>query len=76
MLSTARDFHQQAMNIDSTKEFVGGFMSHHVPTVAAVVIGILMLVLIVKTAKFMMKILFLIVGVGLLAGACWWHSLQ
>ncbi len=62
------------MNLNSLKDFFSNLNLHHVPTGAAVLVGLVLLVLVFKAGKFLAKLLFLVVALALFAGAYWWHT--
>ena len=62
------------MNLDAIKEFFSELSARDLPTGAAALIGLVLLFLIFKTGKFFMKLVFLLIAVGLFAGAYWWHT--
>lgn len=62
------------MNLDSIKEFFSNLTAHHLPTVVAVLIGIVLLFLVFKAGKFFTKVVFFLIAAGLFAGAYWWHT--
>ena len=62
------------MNLDKIKEFFSNLGNHDLPAGVAALIGIVLLFLLFKTGKFFMKLVFLLVAVGLFAGAYWWHT--
>ena len=63
----------ETMNLDKLKEFLGKLSVHDLPLAAVVLGGIILLVLVFKSGKFLMKLVFLLIAVGLFAGAYWWH---
>jgi len=62
------------MNLDKIKDFFGDLSKHDLPTGAAVLVGIVLLLLMMKTTKIFMKLAILLVAIGLFAGAYWWHA--
>lgn len=62
------------MNLDKIKDFVSSLGTHDLPTGAAAVVGLVLLFLVFKTAKFMMKLVLFLIAASLFAGAYWWHT--
>jgi hypothetical protein len=62
------------MNLDKLKDFFNNHGLHELPTGAAALIGIVVLVLIFKAKKSMAKVILLLIAIGLFAGAYWWHN--
>jgi hypothetical protein len=63
--------------MDKIKEQITDFLkSHDTHAVAAVVIGILALLFVVRANKVMAKLFFVLIAIGLFAGAWWWHKHQ
>jgi hypothetical protein len=50
--------------------------SHDLPTGALVLIGLILLYVILKTGKFLLKLVLLLVVAGLFASAYWWYFLK
>jgi hypothetical protein len=63
-----------AVNLNSIKNFFSDLNFHHVPTGAAVLVGLVLLVLVFKAGKFLAKLFFFLVALALFAGAYWWHT--
>jgi hypothetical protein len=51
-------------------------LSHDLPTGALVLIGLVLLYVILKTGKFLLKCVLLLIVAGLFASAYWWHFLK
>lgn len=62
------------MNIDKIKDFFGNLTAHDLPTGGAGLVGIFLLVLVFKTGKMLLRILFFLLAIGLFVGAWWWHT--
>ena len=62
------------MNLDKIKEFLNNLSIHDLPTGAAALVGIVLLLLVFKAGKFFIKFLLFLIAIGLLAGAWWWHT--
>jgi hypothetical protein len=62
------------MNLDKIKEFFSNLNSHDLPAGGAVLVGIILLVLVFKSAKMAGRILLFLIAVGLFVGAWWWHT--
>jgi hypothetical protein len=59
---------------DKIKEFFSNLSSHDLPTGGAVLVGVILLFLMFKSAKMAKRLLFLAIAVGLFAAAWWWHT--
>src|SRR2546426_307490 len=55
------------MNLDKAKSFFNNLSVHDLPLAAVALGGIILLVLVFKTGKFLMKLLFLLIALGLFA---------
>jgi hypothetical protein len=64
------------MKLDQVRGFLSKLSAHDLPVGVAALVGIVLLILVFKTAKFLMKLLLLLIALGLLTGASWWHLLQ
>ena len=62
------------MNLDKIKEFFGNLSAHDLPTGGAGLAGIILIILVFKTGKLVFRFLYLLIAVGLFAGAWWWHT--
>ena len=62
------------MNLDKSKEFFNNLSAHDLPTGAALLVGIILLVLVFKAGKSFVRFLLFLIAIGLLAGAWWWHT--
>ncbi len=63
--------------MDKIMERVTDFLkSHDTHAIAAVVIGILVLLFVIKAKKFVLKLILLLIAVGLFVGAWWWRKQQ
>jgi hypothetical protein len=62
------------MNLDKIKEFFSNLSAHDLPTGAAVLAGIILLVLVFKAGKFFFRFMLFLIAIGLIAGAWWWHT--
>jgi hypothetical protein len=62
------------MNLDSIKDFFSSLSLRDLPVGAAVLIGVVLLLLVLKAGKFVTKMLLLLVAVALFAGAYWWRT--
>jgi hypothetical protein len=62
------------MNLDKIKEFFSNLSAHDMPTGAAALVGIVLLLLMFKAGKFFIKFLLFLIAIGLIAGAWWWHT--
>lgn len=62
------------MNLDKIKDFFSDFGKHDLPTVAAVLVGMLLLYLLFRTGKALAKLLVFLLAIALFAGAWWWHN--
>jgi len=61
------------MNLDKIKELFSNFSAHDLPTGGAGLVGIILLVLVIKTGKTVNRFLLFLIAIGLFAGAWWWH---
>jgi len=50
--------------------------SHDLPTGVLALIGLVALYVVLKTGKFVMKLLLLLIAGGLFAAAYWWHFVK
>ena len=64
------------MNLGDLKETFGKLSPHDLSAGAAALVGLVLLFLILKTGKFLMKLVLFLIAVGLLVGAYWWHTHQ
>jgi len=62
------------MNLDKLKEFFDKLGVHDLPTGAAALVGLVLLVLVFKTGKSISRLVLFLIAVGLFAGAWWWHQ--
>jgi hypothetical protein len=51
-------------------------LSHDLPTGVLVVIGVALLFVVLRTGKFVMKLVLLSIVAGLFAAAYWWYFLR
>ena len=58
------------------KDFFNQLGSHDLPTGAAVLVGIVLLVLVFRMGKPINRPLIFFIAIALLAGAYWWHQHQ
>jgi len=61
------------MNSETIKASLAHLSRHDLPTGAAALVGIILLVLVFRTAKFASKVLLFLVALALVAAAIWWH---
>ncbi len=64
------------MNFDKLKAFFSNLSAHDLALVAVALGAIILLVLVFKTGKFLIKLVFLLIALGLFAGAYWWLTHQ
>jgi hypothetical protein len=62
------------MSLDKLEKFFTDHGLHDLPTGAAALIGIVLLILIFKAGKTFTKVILFLAAAGLLAGAYWWHQ--
>ncbi|MGO8836252.1 MAG: hypothetical protein ACLQAH_04670 [Limisphaerales bacterium] len=62
------------MNLDKLKGFFNQLSAHDLPTGAAALVGLVLLILVFKTGKSISRLLLFLIAVGLFAGAWWWHQ--
>ena len=61
------------MNLDKIKDFFNKFSAHDLPTGAALLIGVMLLVLVFKAGKTLIKLAIFLIAAALFVGAYWWH---
>jgi len=59
--------------MDKIKDFFSNLSIHDLPTGGAVLVGIVLLFLILKTGKSFIKATIFLVAIALFVGAYWWH---
>jgi hypothetical protein len=59
--------------MDTIKDFLSKFTKHDLPTGVAVLIGIVLLVLVLKTGRNFVKLTIFLIAVALFVGAYFWH---
>jgi hypothetical protein len=62
------------MNLEKIKEFFANLSTHDLPSGAAALIGLGLLLLVFKTQKILMKLVFFLIAAGLFVGAYWWYQ--
>lgn len=62
------------MNLDSIKNFFSHLSLRDLPTGAAVLVGVVLVILMFKTGKFITKLIFFLIAAALFGGAYWWHT--
>jgi len=62
------------MNLDKLKEFFNQLSAHDLPTGAAALVALVLLILVFKTGKSISRLLLFLIAAGLFAGAWWWHT--
>ena len=62
------------MSSDKIKGFFSDLGKHDLPTVAAVLVGVVLLYLVFRTPKSYARVVAFFIAVGLFAGAWWWHQ--
>jgi hypothetical protein len=59
--------------MDKIKDFFSNLSTHDLPTGGAVLVGIVLLFLVLKTGKNFIKAAIFLVAIALFVGAYWWH---
>jgi len=62
------------MNLDGIKDFFSQFDIKDIPTGAAVLVGIVLLILVFKSGRALNRFLLFSIAAALFAGAYWWHK--
>jgi len=62
------------MDFEYFKNTFGKLHGHNLPAYVAVLAGLLLLLLVFKTTKFVARLMFLIIATVLFAAAYWWYG--
>jgi hypothetical protein len=62
------------MNLDKIKNFFSDLGKHDLPTLGAILVGIVLLFLLFRSGKKFTRVIVFLIAIGMFAGAWWWHN--